>query len=203
LRHALKALEGMGVLTQRVGDGTYLTHDSELILREPLDLLILIDRISLDDLLETRLIVEPELASRAAERATVEDLEQMRESLAAMQREKDNAKLIEADLGFHQAIFLAARNTVCKRIFSLIHRAMMTSIGVTSRLVDGNHTLAFHRPIYDGIEKRQADQARAAMTDHLLDARRLLGSAANRGKRIDVTGAIRPIAGATRRGARR
>ena len=94
LRHALTALDIMGVLTQRVGDGTYLTANSERVLQQPLELLILIDGISMDDLLETRLIVEPELAARAAERATLEDLNRMRESLERMQREKQDSKLI-------------------------------------------------------------------------------------------------------------
>jgi GntR family transcriptional repressor for pyruvate dehydrogenase complex len=80
LRHALKALEIRGVLTQRVGDGTYLTENSDGILRESFELLMLIDGISLADLLETRLIAEPELAARAAERATLDDLRSMKET---------------------------------------------------------------------------------------------------------------------------
>src|SRR5512134_2603205 len=57
LRHALKVLDIMGVLTQRVGDGTYLTTSASRILSEPLEFLVLLDGISLFDLLETRLIV--------------------------------------------------------------------------------------------------------------------------------------------------
>ena len=41
LRQALKVLEIMGVLTQRVGDGTYLSDSAELTLKEPLDFLVL------------------------------------------------------------------------------------------------------------------------------------------------------------------
>ena len=46
LRQALKVLEIMGVLTQRVGDGTYLSASAETILKEPLDFLILLDDLS-------------------------------------------------------------------------------------------------------------------------------------------------------------
>src|SRR5271154_6604172 len=74
VRQALKVLEIMGVLTQRVGDGTYLSASAESILKEPIDFLILLDDLSHHELFETRLIVEPELAARAAERATAEDL---------------------------------------------------------------------------------------------------------------------------------
>src|SRR5580692_5002462 len=74
LRQVLKVLEIMGVLTQRVGDGTYLSASAESILNEPLDFLVLLDDISHHELFETRLIVEPELTARAAARATDADL---------------------------------------------------------------------------------------------------------------------------------
>src|SRR5580704_1999223 len=90
LRQALKVLEIMGVLTQRVGDGTYLSASAETILKEPLDFLILLDDLSHHELFETRLIVEPELAARAAERATVEDLAGLRQAIMAMERSRTN-----------------------------------------------------------------------------------------------------------------
>jgi GntR family transcriptional repressor for pyruvate dehydrogenase complex len=190
LRHALKAMEIMGVLTQRVGDGTYLTENSDGILRESFELLMLIDGISLDDLLETRLIVEPELAARAAERATLDDLRSMQETLEVSRRGTSDAHLIQADLKFHQAIFRAARNPICNRLFSMIHRAMVTSIEVTARMVDWDHTLGFHRPIFFAIEKRRSADARAAMIAHLSDARSLLET---RTKTLDVKSLIHPV----------
>lgn len=193
LRHALKAMEIMGVLTQRVGDGTYLAENSEGILREPFELLMLIDGISLDDLLETRLIVEPELAARAAQRATLEDLGRMAETLEVSRRGTSEADLIKADLAFHHAIFRAARNPICTRLFSLIHQAMATSIGLTAKMVDWDHTLGFHRPIFLAIEKRRPEHARAAMISHLCDAKALLGKLEPRAKTLDVRSAIDPI----------
>ncbi len=198
LRLALKAMEIMGVLTQRVGDGTYLAADADGILREPFELLMLIDGITLDDLVETRLIVEPELAARAAERATLDDLRKMSETLEVIRRGVGEAEFIEADLAFHKAIFQAARNPICSRLFSLIHRAMASSIGLTSQLVDWNHTLGFHRPIYLAIEKRRPVDARVAMIAHLSDARTLLGMVEERAKRIDVT-SITELIGASQR----
>jgi GntR family transcriptional repressor for pyruvate dehydrogenase complex len=79
LRQVMKVLEIMGVLTQRVGDGTYLSASSESILKEPLEFMVLIDDISPAELFETRAIVEPELAARAALRSTSEDLAKLRQ----------------------------------------------------------------------------------------------------------------------------
>lgn len=193
LRHALKVLDIMGVLTQRVGDGTYLTTSAARILSEPLEFLVLLDGISLSELAETRLIVEPELAARAAERATTEDLAVLRQSLKVLETESDERKLIEADLAFHQAIFQASDNRLCERLFSLIHRSMMTSIALTSQLVDWNHTLSFHRPIYNAIDRRDSKEARHSMIEHLNDAKELLERVKSQPRRIRLPENITPI----------
>jgi GntR family transcriptional regulator, transcriptional repressor for pyruvate dehydrogenase complex len=193
LRHALKVLDIMGVLTQRVGDGTYITNSAARILSEPLEFLVLLDGISLGELAETRLIVEPELAARAAERATAEDLASLRRSLKIMETESDERKLIEADRAFHKAIFQASGNRLCERLFSLIHRSMMTSIALTSQLVDSNHTISFHRPIYNAIDRRDAKEARRKMIDHLNDAKELLEHVKSQSQQIRLPESITPI----------
>ncbi len=193
LRHALKVLDTLGILTQRVGDGTYVTNSAARILSEPLEFLVLLDGISLGELAETRLIVEPELAARAAERATTEDLAALCQSLQLMESGLDEQKLVEADLAFHQAIFRAADNRLCERLFSLIHRSMATSIALTSQLVEWDHTLSFHRPIYNAIDRRDAKEARRKMTEHLNDAKELLEHLKSQPRRVRLPDAITPI----------
>src|ERR1700733_14947390 len=108
LRQALKVLEIMGVITQRVGDGTYLSASAETILQEPLEFLVLLDDLSHHELFETRMIVEPELAARAAERATTEDLAGLRHAIMAMERSRTNRSRLDADMAFHECIFRAS-----------------------------------------------------------------------------------------------
>jgi DNA-binding FadR family transcriptional regulator len=122
VRQALKVLEMMGVLSQRVGDGTYLSDSAETILNEPIDFLVLLDDLSHYELFETRLIVEPELAARAAERATAEDISVLRNAVLALERSKVNRDRLEADMAFHNAIFHASGNRICQLLFKGIHR---------------------------------------------------------------------------------
>jgi GntR family transcriptional repressor for pyruvate dehydrogenase complex len=193
LRHALKALENMGILYQRVGDGTYVRESCAEILSRPLELLILLDGISASELLETRLIVEPELAARAAERATSSDLESLNRTIRDMHKQKDQQKLTELDIAFHHGIFVASGNRLSQRIFPIIQRAMLKSIAITSTLVDAEHTLGFHRPIYDAIYKRKPIEARQKMIEHLEDARRLLVKAGERPQPASLLDSFQPI----------
>ena len=45
---------------------------------------------------------------------------------------------------------------------------------LTSQLVDRDHTLAFHRSIFEAIQRRDAAEAERSMREHLIDVRTLL-----------------------------
>ena len=176
LRQALKVLEIMGVLTQRVGDGTYLSASAESTLEQPLDFLILLDDLSHHELLETRMIVEPELAARAAQRATAEDLIGLRKAIVAMERCETNRERLDADLAFHECIFRASGNRICHLLFRVIHRNVLTSMAQLSARVPLDRPLASHKRIYEAIQERNSEEARRQMLEHISDTKTLLTS---------------------------
>lgn len=176
LRQALKVLEIMGVLTQRVGDGTYLSASAESILNEPLDFLILLDDLSHHELLETRLIVEPELAARAAQRASAEDLIELRRAITAMETCRNNPERLGADLAFHERIFRASGNRICHLLFKVIHRNVLTSMSRLATRVSLERPLNYHKRIFAAIQQHDSEGARRAMAEHIADTRSLLPS---------------------------
>src|SRR5579883_1216490 len=97
LRHALKALDMLGIITQRVGDGTYLSSDPARILSAPLEFLFLLDAEADTHVHQTRLLVEPGLAAAAAERASTETAAELTAILEKMKAETDHHKLLELD----------------------------------------------------------------------------------------------------------
>ncbi|MDQ2841419.1 MAG: FadR family transcriptional regulator [Acidobacteriota bacterium] len=168
LRPVLKLLENVGVLSQHVGDGTYLKNDATGILSVPLNFLILLDGVSLIEVFEARLMLEPELAARAAQSASGEDLEAMRATLAAF---KEN--LVDADVNFHLAICRATRNRICMRMFEAIHKAFAQGMVLTARLAP-ERALEFHRLIYTAIHLRNAEESRKLMAEHLTHSKGVL-----------------------------
>lgn len=175
LRPALKVLEMMGVITQKVGDGSYLNKDASSVLAVPMEFLFLLDETSIQELTEMRLMIEPAMAALAAERADAKDIALLKRSIADFESsERDHLRLVASDLLFHRAIFDASRNRLAGRFFSTIHRAMLNMMIVTSQLVEMEHTLEFHRPVMLAIEQRNPELASSLMKDHLTDARDLL-----------------------------
>ena len=127
-----------------------------------------------------RLMVEPALAAKAAERATSQHIALLRQSIVDLEHSKqDRVRLVASDILFHRAIFQASGNRLVGRLFHTIHRAMLNMIMVTSQMVDLEHTLHFHQPILHAIEQRNPELAARLMTDHLNDARDLLLNSRN------------------------
>jgi len=196
LRQALKVLEIMGVISQRVGDGTYLNTAAPTLLGEPMEFLILLDGISFHELMEARIIVEPELAARAASRATEEDWSTLRREMASMQESaRNHSRVSQHDLQFHQAIFQAAGNRVCTMMFTVIHQSLHNLMELTSQLVPVEHTLRLHERIYTAIRRRDPEEARRRMTEHLLDARGLLARASDQERSTRLQSRITQLGG--------
>jgi GntR family transcriptional repressor for pyruvate dehydrogenase complex len=174
LRSAFKVLEIMGVITQRIGDGSYLAEDASSVLAVP-EFLFLLDDTSIHELTEMRLMMEPAIAALAAERANAKDIVLLKQSIADCEgSEHDRIRLVASDLLFHRAIFDASKNRLAGRFFSTIRRAMLNMIMVTSQLVEPEHTMQYHVQIMLAIQAHKAELAAKLMTDHLEDARDLL-----------------------------
>ena len=164
-------------------DGTYLSTSAEAILNEPLDFLVLLDDLSHHELFETRLIVEPELAARAADRATTEDLHALRAAVTAMQDSSGTEARLLADMAFHDAVFRASGNRICQLLFKRIHRTLLTSMSHLSGRVGIEQPLSYHKKIYAAIRAHDAEDARRLMREHILDARSLLTQDKTKSKR--------------------
>ncbi|MFN7992505.1 MAG: FCD domain-containing protein [Bryobacteraceae bacterium] len=177
LRHALKVLQSVGIISQRVGDGTYLSSDASRILDVPLNFMVAIDGVSMLELFDVRLMFEPELAAKAAERAASKDLDAIRDTLSAML-----TNTAEADAAFHEAVCNATGNRVCQRMFSAVQNAFRAGMQLTTKLAPPERALAFHKEIYSAIHLRQPDTARRKMIEHLTDAQGVLLAAHLDGK---------------------
>ena len=158
LRQALKVLEIMGVISQRVGDGTYLNSVAPRILGEPMEFLILLNGITYYELMEARLVVEPELAARAAIRATEDDLAILRRETLAIGRESRRSSAASADLAFHHADLYKPQATACAPSCSpVIHQsAPAVDRAEASQLVPPSHT-AYSMEIC-AIRRRQPER---------------------------------------------
>lgn len=169
LRDAIRALELVGLVEPRQGEGTVVRTPSTDSLINPLTAALLQEREVVSELLEFRAMVEPTLARRAANYASDEDLNHLNDILRRQKEKVDQGELaIEEDSKFHYAIAKIAKNSVVLKVLDafmdLLQESREKSLQVDGRL---QKSLAGHRQILQAIEQHDASAAETAMRRHI------------------------------------
>ncbi len=113
VREALKSLSVMGILESHAGDGTFVSANRDRYLERAFQWGLLLDRKVVNDLGETRLLLESHTTYLAARRATAHDLAAMERAVQGMEESvSDPKRYLEHDLQFHLLIARATQNTI-------------------------------------------------------------------------------------------
>jgi DNA-binding GntR family transcriptional regulator len=130
------------------------------------------------DILEARETLESALAGKAAERATEEDVRELRatlETMADCKRRGDQAAYSRANRTFHQQVKHAAHQQTLARVYdSLLYPLVMRQYRNLSAQHPRSGSLEEHQAILMAIVTRNPDAAVAAMRHHVASARRAL-----------------------------
>src|SRR5204863_9976536 len=169
VREALRALESLGLIEIRPGEGTFVREVSVESLIEPLALVMLSQREAIGELFEARRLIEPALAALAARRATPEELHEMDRILEEQAKEVAAGRTgLEQDAEFHSAIGAAAHNRAITRIahavMDLLRQSREESLNTPGRPTRSHED---HRRLLAAIRARNEAAARQAMIEHL------------------------------------
>jgi GntR family transcriptional repressor for pyruvate dehydrogenase complex len=171
LREALKALEIMGMIETRLGDGTYVCKRSEFFSRPLLWAIVGGSEADVRELIEARVLIEVELAGMAAERAKASDISQLAELLDQMEKSRTKPhEFVQADVNFHLAIARAAANDILMNALHLIRNLLQQWIlsAVATKGVP-EKACAQHKRVLAAIKTRNSAAARKEMRQHLRD----------------------------------
>ena len=179
IRKSLDQLEEKGLVTRRVGSGTFVSyagpvHDS---MSEVTDL------ISPLQLIETRFAIEPYMCRLAALHASARDLDGIGAILAQLEGVgADQDAFTRLDIEFHLALARASRNPLILRLYQQINTVrahaqweqMKQIILTVEKMATYNGQ---HRLILDALRQRDLTAAGEQITRHLEQARQdLLGA---------------------------
>lgn len=183
LREVLKAMELIGMLESRVGDGTFVCPRSEFLSRPLLWAFTGSDHMELRDIMEARALLEQDLAGLAAERASQVDIRQIGDTVEMMRRAiAEGRPLLQADMEFHAAVAQAAHNEVVTNavllLRNLLRQLLLLKLQIPSVPA---RVLNRHEAIYNAIRSRDAVAARTAMREHLEESALLVTEIATKG----------------------
>ena len=171
LREALKSLAFVGIIRMRAGGGSYVAErPSKYVNRPLLARGILNTEKDVNDLSEARLVLETELASLCARRATRRELATLEDLNRKMNvaKDEDRGKFQQLDLEFHLSIAASSKNEVLAELLGHIRGALQELIRKSLLLPNGmNLACKQHEKILAALKQRNPAAARKAIRAHL------------------------------------
>lgn len=172
IREALRSLENAGFITARPGvtGGTFVTDLSFEHLGDAFLDLFLADKISIPELVQVRLLVEPEVARLAARNVTPDFAAQLKRSLAD---EDLPPTTLAEDLDRKTAIHLILAQMSGNRIFEALIRSLMA---LTRKVVEEvnpdpqwMHPAGMHHPVVEAVLSGDEERSASIMRNHSLE----------------------------------
>lgn len=167
LREALRSLEANGLIVLRKGKsgGAFISNGTTRVISENMSDLLRLSSISVDQLFEVRLWIQTGLARAACRHATRDDIERLRQNVAAGQHVHAlglSSKRIEVNIEFHSILAEATRNPVAQIVIRGLTDALKALIHEV-----GSYPIASlysdRLELVEALEKRDEDAAAAAM----------------------------------------
>jgi DNA-binding FadR family transcriptional regulator len=172
IREALRKLENSGFIVTRQGatGGAYVTDLTfEYLINAFLDL-FLADKISVPELRQVRVIIEPEVARSAASRITPEYAQRLKHALEV---EELPITSLSEDMERKQKAHIILAEMSGNRILEALVRSLM---GLTRRAVEAAeadprfmHPAGMHHPIVQAVLAGDAEAAASAMKKHTIE----------------------------------
>jgi GntR family transcriptional repressor for pyruvate dehydrogenase complex len=170
VREAIKALAERGLVAIQPGQGVFVSAPNSNQISNQLARLFRLSGRSNDDLLAVRRILEVEIAGLAAGKGTDQELQDMRKAIDVMEEHIDSAEsYVAADQDFHAALARATGN----EILPILIEAFVDRLQESRRMIFRVHGApqrgqVFHHAIYNAVTRGDAQAAREAMQQHLI-----------------------------------
>ncbi len=168
VRTALNRLTALGLVEARQGEGTFVRRVTADTYRDLMLPMFLVNKNTIKEILEYRLVMEVGATELAAQRITETELVKLEEIVARMEANVGDVKTFaEDDLQFHVLIAKASKNQMIINVMNFMHdlmKATMESIVTHLGMHDGKH---YHRLILNELKDGHPEKAAQAMREHV------------------------------------
>jgi GntR family transcriptional repressor for pyruvate dehydrogenase complex len=179
VRQALTVLAEMGLVESWPGGGTFVRNGIKEGMQSPLSELLFKERELLQEPLEVRRIIEPEITRLAAVRATTQDIEELERIINKQeQKAKQRVPITEEDTLFHESIAKMTKNCILVKLVQSLHQHLRASREQSLTAPSGNQrSIEDHRKILAAITAKNPKAAHQAMMRHLQNVEALISHA--------------------------
>jgi GntR family transcriptional repressor for pyruvate dehydrogenase complex len=169
VHEAIQALSAVGMLASRAGKGTWVRSDALDVWIHPQAVRTRLGELKARRVYEARAVIEIALTEMAAERATPEDIQDIRDALERMEVSVgDSEAFVESDLAFHLAVARAGKNQLLEQFYHLLRKLIVEVIHEMVSLPGVKEdSIPYQRAIIEAIDQRDPTRARQAAVDHM------------------------------------
>ncbi|BBO72527.1 GntR family transcriptional regulator [Desulfosarcina alkanivorans] len=169
VREAIRTLEEKNVLVSRVGSGTFVVNERDASIDDLLTHALEREKNKLAEIFEFRRMIEPQIAAKAAAKASPEDLAELKGILERQEKAGDIHQIVDLDQEFHMALARATRNSTLLRVVERLNDILDESRTRVPRNTNrAELSLSGHASILRAVEKGDSGAALKAMEKHLL-----------------------------------
>ncbi len=176
IREAVRQLEVSGFVESRHGGGNYVREITTEHLVAPIASILNSKPQLRKELMDARLLFEPQMARKAAVCATPEDLRLLEDAVRRQaERVENHQSTSEEDAEFHSLLARATHNTVVERILEVIHDLLEDVHERTSQYGErSQRSLEGNERILEVVRCHDQEAAQKAMAEHIEDIARNL-----------------------------
>jgi len=171
MREVMRTLAERGLIEVSQGQVARVREPDSMVVEDSLDTFLRRGDYSPLVLMEVRCPLETEAAALAAERATPDQIAELRKCLEPLRTATTIKAQIVAELRFHESLVAASGNPlflVLQRTLTKLMVQWLTA-GMKSRGLDRSE-IDYHEPIVKAIERRDPVAARNCLREHFRDA---------------------------------
>jgi len=178
VREAMRAMESLGVIEARAGEGTFMATTAGGPKRDVFTATLFQAWDTQHKLFEVRRVIEPDLAALAARRATADQIEKLRATLSEQEAEVQRGGTgVKQDSAFHFLMAEATGNEILVRIMdSLMDLLLKTREESLQHDKRPARSLKQHRAMLRAIEARNPRAAERLMYQHIAEIEELVFS---------------------------
>lgn len=173
LREAIRILVSEGLLRVERGNGTFVVNQGDIKTDPQLDIQeVQSMKVTLHDLFETRLMIEPQAAELACQRATNEEIEHILKLGETVQHlillDPTAQERISSETEFHSSIIRAAHNEFLNNFIMVVKETIEKTFEFHANLeLIAQDAYADHILIMEFLKHRDGPALRSAVLIHL------------------------------------
>lgn len=180
VREALKILEVTGLLVIKRGSGVFVADASLLADGEPLSALLKMSKVSIYELTQARIILEPPIARLACDNITDADFPKLEENIReTSDAVKTGSEASAANMRFHVLVAEATHNPAIaltmNTLFEVVSEASIQIVRNAPMAFAGSgKAVKYHKKILKAFRDKDSQKAYSLMLEHILEIQEAL-----------------------------